>query len=181
MRGRNKSATVSARLLPETKTKLEKSGYNPREAIEWFVHTYYVANPKKKMKIKKDLLEIKLKSLKEEECQIQVEISAIERELDSIERELDSLVREDLSDVEEIKIIDEEIEEDDYPIEVIEALELIQNAFDSKRDFMVSSNTDISEAIDSFMVLHGDVVQGAFKRTNLKWKEFREIVLAEIR
>lgn len=174
MRGRNKSATVSARLLPETKTKLEKSGYNPREAIEWFVHTYYVANPKKKMKIKKDLLEIKLKILKEEECQIQVEISAIERELDS-------LVREDLSDVEEIKIIDEEIEEDDYPIEVIEALELIQNAFDSKRDFMVSSNTDISEAIDSFMVLHGDVVQGAFKRTNLKWKEFREIVLAEIR
>lgn len=174
MRGRNKSATVSARLLPETKTKLEKSGYNPREAIEWFVHTYYVANPKKKMKIKKDLLEIKLKILKEEECQIQVEISAIERELDS-------LVREDLSDVEEIKIIDEEIEEEDYPIEVIEALELIQNAFDSKRDFMVSSNTDISEAIDSFMVLHGDVVQGAFKRTNLKWKEFREIVLAEIR
>lgn len=173
MRGRNKSATVSARLLPETKTKLEKSGYNPREAIEWFVHTYYVANPKKKMKIKKDLLEIKLKILKEEECQIQVEISAIERELDS-------LVREDLSDV-EIKIIDEEIEEEDYPIEVIEALELIQNAFDSKRDFMVSSNTDISEAIDSFMVLHGDVVQGAFKRTNLKWKEFREIVLAEIR
>lgn len=174
MRGRNKSVTVSARLLPETKTKLEKSGYNPREAIEWFVHTYYVANPKKKMKIKKDLLEIKLKILKEKECQIQVEISAIERELDS-------LVREDLSDVEEIKIIDEEIEEEDYPIEVIEALELIQNAFDSKRDFMVSSNTDISEAIDSFMVLHGDVVQGAFKRTNLKWKEFREIVLAEIR
>ena len=168
-----KDAVVSARLHHRTKEKLVKSGYTPAEAIEWFVHVYYENNPQKRIKIKRDMIHIRLNSLKKIECDVQVEIEALERQLDSLS---------DCSDIEEEScVIEDEGEDEGYPVEIQEAIELVQGAFDTKRDMLVSPKVNVSEAVDSFIVMHGDVVQGAFKMCKgLKWKEFRDILLAEI-
>ena len=59
-----KEAVVSARLHESTKDKLYKTGYNAADAIEWFVHEWYSNNPKKKIAIKKDILELQLERWK---------------------------------------------------------------------------------------------------------------------
>ena len=79
-----KEEIVTARLHASTKKKLASSGYNAAEAIEWFVHEYYNNNPKRKVAIQRDMLEIKLNNLKEMECEVQSEISVVERQLDEL-------------------------------------------------------------------------------------------------
>lgn len=171
----SKHPVVSARVHPKTKEKLARTGYNARDAIEYFVKEYYSNNPQKKIKIKRDIIELKLKSLKHQECEIQVEIS-------SLEKQLESLAIESAELPEDNSFIMEEEDDDQYPVEVIEALELVQGAFDTKRDLLVSPKTDVREAVDSFIVMHGDVVQNAFKMCKgLNWKEFREVLLGEIK
>ena len=169
-----KDAQVSARLHPSTKEKLAKSGYNAAEAIEWFVHEFFSNNPKRKMKIKKDMLEINLDNLKKMQCEIQVEIEAIERQLESF-------VGEDLDfEVSPIKIeVEPEVE---LPNNLQEAIDKIQAGFDKKRDMLVSPKTDLKESIDSFIVLNGDFVRGIYSEhcKGLKWSEFHELLLEEL-
>ena len=79
-----KEEQVGARLHASTKAKLQKTGYNAAEAIEWFVHEYYNTHPKRKLQIQRDLLEIKLNNLKEVECEVQTEIGVVERQLEEL-------------------------------------------------------------------------------------------------
>ena len=70
-----KTEIVSARLHKETKEKLLATGYNPAQAIEWFVFMF--SNDKER--VERDMLNIHLESLKDREHGIKIEIEKVER------------------------------------------------------------------------------------------------------
>ena len=61
-----KTEIVSARLHKATKEKLLESGYNPAEAIEWFVYKF----SEDREAIERDMLKIKLENLLKHEIKI---------------------------------------------------------------------------------------------------------------
>lgn len=70
-----KTEIVSARLHKATKEKLLETGYNPAQAIEWFVYKFSTD----KESIERDMLNIHLESLKDREHGIKIEIEKVER------------------------------------------------------------------------------------------------------
>lgn len=166
-----KEEIISARLHAETKKKLNSSGYNAAEAIEWFVHEYYNNNPKRKVAIQKDMLEIKLHNLKEMECEVQTEIGVVERQLD----ELGEIPLPDMG------VIDP-IPEEVLPDNLQEAIDRIKPVYEDKRDLIVGKNTTPDEALDVFITLNGDFIRNVYNELGkgLKWKDFKELLLSEV-
>ena len=72
-----KTEIVSARLHKATKEKLLESGYNPAEAIEWFV--YKLSEDREA--IERDMLKIKLENLLNNEHNLKHEIKILEEVL----------------------------------------------------------------------------------------------------
>lgn len=162
---------VGARLHASTKAKLQRTGYNAREAIEWFVHEYYSNNPKKRTKIQRDLLEIKLNNLKEIECEVQTEIAVVERQL------------EELGPAPEPNdIISNPIPEERLPDNLQEAIDRIGRVYDDKKDMIIGKNTSPEEALDVFLTLNGDFVSNVYSELGkgLKWKDFKALLLSEV-
>ena len=72
-----KTEIVSARLHKETKEKLLETGYNPAEAIEWFVYKF----SEDMEAIERDMLKIKLENLRNNEHNLKHEIKILEEVL----------------------------------------------------------------------------------------------------
>ena len=166
-----KEEIVTARLHASTKKKLSSSGYNAAEAIEWFVHEYYNNNPKRKVAIQRDMLEIKLNNLKEMECEVQSEISVVERQLDEL-GDL-PLPEEKIDPIPEVNVLPDNLQE---------AVDRIKRVFDDKKDMIVGNNTTPVDALDVFIALNGDFVRNVYSEfgKGLKWKDFRELLLEEV-
>lgn len=168
----NKDAQVSARLHESTKQKLYKTGYNAADAIEWFVSEWYSNNPKRKVAIQKDMLEIKLDQLKKLECEVQVEIGVIEKQLEEFV----------VSDVEEV--VPEEIpfKKEVLPDKLQQAVDRIKPVYEDKKEMFVSPNVPIEDSLDVFITLNGDFVRNVYQEfgKGLKWKDFKELLLEEV-
>ena len=165
-----KEAVVSARLHESTKEKLYKTGYNPADAIEWFVHEWYNNNPKKRIAIKKDLLEIQLENWKKVECEAQLEIEALEKKLEELITDDDFEVVNPLGDVSLL------------PINLQEAVDRIKPVFDEEKEWIVGKNTPPEDALNLFINKYGDFVQNVYAEfgKGLKWKEFKDLLLSEV-
>lgn len=72
-----KTEIVSARLHKSTKEKLLATGYNPAEAIEWFVYKF----SEDMGAIERDMLKIKLENLRNNEHNLKNEIKILEEVL----------------------------------------------------------------------------------------------------
>ena len=68
-----KTEIVSARLHKSTKEKLLATGYNPAEAIEWFVYKF----SEDMEAIERDMLKIKLENLRNNEHNLKHEIKIL--------------------------------------------------------------------------------------------------------
>ncbi len=78
----NKEAMVTGRVHQSTKRKLKKSGYNPRQAIEYFVSI---------STNKLDALKIEQFFLNKEIEEAKYELLIMEMKLDNIQKEIDKL------------------------------------------------------------------------------------------
>ena len=165
-----KDAVVSARLHESTKDKLYKTGYNAADAIEWFVHEWYNNNPKRKIAIKKDILEIQLANWKKVECDAQIEIEALEKQIEE-------LIVNEPEDIEPVPTIDEIL-----PDNLQEAVDIIKPVYEDKKDLLVGKNTTPDEALDLFVSHYGDFVLNVYNAhgKGLKFKEFKELLLSEV-
>ena len=165
-----KDAVVSARLHESTKDKLYKTGYNAADAIEWFVHEWYSNNPKKKIAIKKDILELQLERWKKIECDAQLEIEALEKQIEE-------LIINEPEDIDPVPYI-----EDVLPDNLQEAIDRIKPVYDDKKDMLVGNNTTPEEAFNLFIKENGDFVMNVYNSLakTLNWKEFRELLLSEV-
>ena len=165
-----KEAVVSARLHESTKDKLYKTGYNAADAIEWFVHEWYNNNPKRKIAIKKDILEIQLANWKKVECDAQIEIEALEKQIEE-------LIINEPEDIEPVPSID-----DVLPDNLQEVVDIIKPFYEDKKDMLVGKNTTPDEALDLFITHYGDFVLNVFSEhgKGLKFKEFKELLLSEV-
>jgi len=165
-----KDAVVSARLHESTKDKLYKTGYNAADAIEWFVHEWYNNNPKRKIAIKKDILEIQLANWKKVECDAQIEIEALEKQIEE-------LIVNEPEDIDPVPYI-----EDVLPDNLQEAIDRIKPVYDDKKDMLVGKNTTPEEALNLFINNNGDFVMNVYNSLakTLNWKEFRELLLSEV-
>lgn len=165
-----KDAVVSARLHESTKDKLYKTGYNAADAIEWFVHEWYNNNPKRKIAIKKDILEIQLANWKKVECDAQIEIEALEKQIEE-------LIVNEPEDIEPVPTIDEIL-----PDNLQEAVDIIKPVYEDKKDLLVGKNTTPDEALDLFVSHYGDFVLNVYNEhgKGLKFKEFKELLLSEV-
>ena len=72
-----KTEIVSARLHKSTKKNLLATGYNPAQAIEWFVYKFNT-DPEA---IERDMLRIKLEKLRNNEHNLKHEIKILEKAL----------------------------------------------------------------------------------------------------
>jgi hypothetical protein len=72
-----KTEIVSARLHKSTKEKLLETGYNPAQAIEWFVYKFSTDRES----IERDMMRIKLESLRNNEHNLKHEIKILEEVL----------------------------------------------------------------------------------------------------
>ena len=72
-----KTEIVSARLHKETKEKLLATGYNPAQAIEWFVYKFSTDRES----IERDMMRIKLENLRNNEHNLKHEIKILEEVL----------------------------------------------------------------------------------------------------
>ena len=169
-----KEAHVSARLHETTKQKLYKSGYNAADAIEWFVHEWYSKNPKRRVAIQKDMLEIQLDNWKKVECEAQLEIEALEKQLEDMIGQIDIEVVEPVPYVGEV--------EDELPGPLREAIDRIKPVYLEKYDLLASPNVPDDEVLDAFITLNGDFVRNVYNEfgRGVKWKEFKEILLEEL-
>lgn len=165
-----KEAVVSARLYESTKDKLYKTGYNAADAIEWFVHEWYSNNPKKKIAIKKDILELQLERWKKIECDAQLEIEALEKQIEE-------LIINEPEDIDPVPYI-----EDVLPDNLQEVIDRIKPVYDDKKDMLVGKNTTPEEALNLFITDTGDFVMNVYNSLGktLNWKEFRELLLSEV-
>ena len=166
-----KEEQVGARLHASTKAKLQKTGYNAAEAIEWFVHEFYNTHPKRKLQIQRDLLEIKLNNLKEVECEVQTEIGVVERQLEEL-GPAPSPADVNVEPVPEVNL----------PDAVWEGLERISVVYDNKKDLLVGKNTPPEDALNLFINQYGDFVKNVYAEfgKGLKWKEFKDLLLSEV-
>ena len=73
----SKTEIVSARLHKSTKEKLLATGYNPAQAIEWFVYKFSIDRES----IERDMMRIKLESLRNNEHNLKHEIKILEEVL----------------------------------------------------------------------------------------------------
>ena len=165
-----KEAVVSARLHESTKQKLYKTGYNPADAIEWFVHEWYNNNPKKRIAIKKDLLEIQLENWKKVECEAQLEIEALEKKIEELVTD---------EDFDSDPVIDEVVV---LPLNLQKAVDRIKLVYEDKRDMIVGRNTTPAEALDIFINRNGDFIWNVYSEfgKGIEWKEFKEVLLTEV-
>ena len=164
-----KEAVVSARLHESTKQKLIKTGYNPADAIEWFVHEWYNNNPQKRISIKKDLLEIQLENWKQVECEAQLEIEALEKQLEK-------LISDSDFDVDQVDVVDDSPM---LPLNLQNVVDRIKPVYDGKKDLIVGKNTTPDEALDIFITQNGDFVSNVYMEfcKGLDWGEFKELLL----
>ena len=165
-----KEAVVSARPHESTKDKLYKTGYNAADAIEWFVHEWYNNNPKRKIAIKKDILEIQLANWKKVECDAQIEIEALEKQIEE-------LIINEPEDIEPVPSID-----DVLPDNLQEVVDIIKPFYEDKKDMLVGKNTTPDEALDLFITRYGGLVLNVYDKhcKGLKFKEFKELLLSEV-
>ena len=169
----NKDCRVSARLHPSIKQKLINSGYNARQAIEYFIRDYYAANPRKRAEVKRQILENDIENLKKQECEVQLEIQHKEKLLDNlIVSAADG--RDDVDETEELVM--------DLPPDVQMGINIVQNVFDQKKDLEVSGQLSDSENILEFIKNHNDFIGATYDEycADLSWREFRDLLLSEI-
>ena len=64
----------------------------------------------------------------------------------------------------------------------MEAVGLIKEVWDDKKDLMLGSNDDVVEVFDSFLVKNGDFIDDVRKRhcNKMKFKDFKELLLREV-
>lgn len=169
----NKDCRVSARLHPSIKQKLINSGYNARQAIEYFIRDYYAANPRKRAEVKRQILENDIENLKKQECEVQLEIQHKEKLLDNlIVSAADG--RDDVDETEELVM--------DLPPDVQMGINIVQNVFDQKKDLEVSGRLSDSENILEFIKNYNDFIGATYDEygSDLSWREFRDLLLSEI-
>ena len=166
-----KEEQVGARLHASTKAKLQKTGYNAAEAIEWFVHEFYNTHPKRKLQIQRDLLEIKLNNLKEVECEVQTEIGVVERQLEEL-GPAPSPADVNVEPVPEVPL----------PPNVRVAIDRIIAVYEEKKDMLVGKNTSPAEALDLFITQYGDLVLNVYSECGkgLDWSDFKDLLLSEV-
>lgn len=169
----NKDCRVSARLHPSIKKKLVNSGYNARQAIEYFVRDYYAANPRKRVEVKRQILENDIETLKKQECEVQLEIQHKESLLDKLVVSA-AVGKDDVDETEELVM--------DLPPDVQMGINIVQNVFDKKKDLEVSSRLSDSENIMNFIKNHNDFIGATYDEygSDLSWREFRDLLLSEI-
>lgn len=83
-------ARVSARIHPSEKEKLKKSGYNAREAIQYFNKVY--SNEVDRLSIDEYFLNLEIEDLKEE-------LISKEKRLDAIQKRKDDIYKSHLSEL----------------------------------------------------------------------------------
>ena len=169
----NKDCRVSARLHPSIKQKLINSGYNARQAIEYFVRDYYSANPRKRVEVKRQILENDIENLKKQECEVQLEIQHKENLLDKLIVSA-ATGMDDVDETEELVM--------DLPPDVQMGINIVQNVFNQKKDFEVSGELSDSENILEFIRNHNDFIGATYDEygSDLSWREFRDLLLSEI-
>lgn len=166
---------ITARVHPSVKKKLQASGYNARQAIEYFVKDYYSANPRKRMEVKRQILENDLENLKKQECEIQVEI-------EHTENMIKELSVGNVGDVPVVPVVPVEKEVVNLSAEMEEGLRIIQNAVDNKKDLELSSNLSNEKNLDTFFKKHYKFLTHIFDNhfSELSFKEFKDLVYSEI-
>lgn len=75
---------VSARLPLSKVERLEKSGKNPREAIDYWLEDYYSKNPRKRIRFE-------IKEKEEEMKKLQKQIEKLQNQYDDLKEEVDEL------------------------------------------------------------------------------------------
>lgn len=168
-----KDCRVTARLHPSVRKKLDNSGYNARQAIEYFVNDYYNSNPRKRIEVKKQILENDIEDLKRQECEVQLEI-------EHKEKLLDKLVVGSVSGVDEVDENESLIF--DLPANYQKGINIIQGSFDNKRDLEVSPSLSDKDNIINFIKNHDDFVVTTYDEyfSDLSWVEFKELLFSEI-
>lgn len=169
----NKDCRVTARLHPSIKQKLINSGYNARQAIEYFIRDYYNANPRKRIEVKRQILENDIEELKRQECEIQLEIEHKESLITKLAvGEVTGI--DDVDETEELVL--------DLPANIQKGVNIIQNAFDHKRDMEVSSKLSDEENILNFIKKHDEFIVSTYDNycSELGFREFKELLLSEI-
>ena len=165
---------VTARVHPSIKKKLQASGYNARQAIEFFVSNYYAANPRKRVEVKRQIIENDLETLKKQECEIQLEI-------EHKETLLDKLV---VGEVTGMDIVDEKEElKYDLPPEIQRGINIIQSAFNNKRDMEYSPRLSARENIDNFIRKYESFIVANYDQyfSSLGFQEFKDLLYEEIK
>lgn len=180
-----KDARLSARVHESTKMKLEQSGYNTAEAVEWFVQEYYSKNPKKRAKMKYTLLCNRLDELKKIECETQVDIGVTEKQIQELVEEYPGLLDENL-------IVDlEDFTEESVPNVKVdhvlsnkhqEAINRIKPVFDAKKDDLLDDSLSDDENIGVFISLHQDMCLKAFNECckDLGWYGFKSFLVEQL-
>ena len=169
----NKDCRVTARLHPSIKQMLINSGYNARQAIEYFIRDYYNANPRKRIEVKRQILENDIDELKRQECEIQLEIEHKESLITKLAvGEVTGI--DDVDETEELVL--------DLPANIQKGVNIIQNAFDHKRDMEVSSKLSDEENILNFIKKHDEFIVSTYDNyfSELGFREFKELLLSEI-
>lgn len=169
----NKDCRVTARLHPSIRKKLDNSGYNARQAIEYFVRDYYNANPRKRIEVKRQILENDIESLKKKECEVQLEI-------EHKEMLLEKLVVGEVSGIDDVDETEPLVL--DIPANYQKGINIIQGAFDNNKDLEVSSSLSDKDNIINFIKNHDDFVVHAYDEYfgDLSWSEFKELLVSEI-
>lgn len=179
-----KEARLYARVHESTKEKLQKSGYNTAEAVEWFVHEYYSNNPKRKAKMKYDLLAHRLDNLKREECEIQVEIQTTEKQMDALVNDNPGLFEEDLMDQVTQPVVEEVKSKPKKSVNVKHqtAINRIRPTFENKREELWDYSLSDEENIEIFISLHQEMCLLAFNECckDLGWYGFKEFLVEEL-
>ena len=164
---------ITARVHPSIKKKLIASGYTGRQAIEYFVRDYYNANPRKRVEVKRQILENDLETLKQQECEIQLEIQ-------HKEQLIDKLVVGSVTGVDDVNEKEELVY--DLPPKVQMGVNIIQSAFNRKKEWEVSASLTDEENISNFIKKYDEFVVSTYDdyAKELSWKEFKDILLSEI-
>lgn len=165
---------VTARVHPSIKKKLQSSGYTARQAIEYFVRDYYNSNPRKRVEVKRQILENDLEMLKKQECEIQLEI-------EHKESLIDKLVVGEVTGVDNVD--EKEGVHYELPPNVQKGINIIQSAFNNKKDLECSSTLSDKENIDNFIRAYEEFIVRNYDEyfSELGFREFKELLYSEIK
>lgn len=164
---------VTARVHPSIKKKLQSSGYNARQAIEYFVRDYYAANPRKRVEVKRQILENDIETLKKQECEIQLEIEHKEALISKLA----------VGEVTGVDNVDEKEELSyDLPPNIQRGINIIQSAFNNKKDLEYTPSLSAKENIDNFIRNHEAFIVKNYDEyfSELGFQEFKELLYSEI-